>query len=275
MRLAPALLGQDRDSLESNLLSEVKMPHQIEVQLLLLATRRYVHNTRCSDGRVHFSFPKFENRKKNIRGQFHHYAYSLVLRVQIPKSQKDSQVISRKKLTDLLYCCTSPDFGLYAVCSSLVKLTPGVNFTNILWAAFLYKSVLHSFYVLTVWVCIFFGFFGLSRIEKIVPSKHPKFLNLYVTRRYEKTVLWYLQLFRNKFRNVRAWYVRLLVLVRTQIIRKISSQGCMQFKDKDKDSVTSFMDNCALRYRALNGHIKEIKLEKEIDKREREKELQW
>ena len=48
----------------------------------------------------------------------------------------------------------------------------------------------------------------------------------------------------------------------------------MQFKDKDKDSVTSFMDNCALRYRALNGHIKEIKLEKEIDKREREKVLQ-
>ena len=31
----------------------------------------------------------------------------------------------------------------------------GVNFTNILQAAFSYKSILRSFYVLTVWVCIF------------------------------------------------------------------------------------------------------------------------
>jgi hypothetical protein len=31
----------------------------------------------------------------------------------------------------------------------------GVNFTNILRAAFLYKSFLHSFYVLTIWVCNF------------------------------------------------------------------------------------------------------------------------
>ncbi len=31
---------------------------------------------------------------------------------------------------------------------------PGVNFTNIQWAAFSYESFLCSFYVLTIWVCI-------------------------------------------------------------------------------------------------------------------------
>jgi len=30
-------------------------------------------------------------------------------------------------------------------------VTPGVNFTNILQAAFSYKSVLCSFYMLTIW----------------------------------------------------------------------------------------------------------------------------
>jgi hypothetical protein len=33
--------------------------------------------------------------------------------------------------------------------------TPGVNFTNILRAAFSYKSFLRSFYLLTIWVCNF------------------------------------------------------------------------------------------------------------------------
>jgi len=34
-------------------------------------------------------------------------------------------------------------------------LHPGVNFTNILRAAFSYESFLRSFYVLTIWVCNF------------------------------------------------------------------------------------------------------------------------
>jgi hypothetical protein len=33
--------------------------------------------------------------------------------------------------------------------------TPGVNFNNILRAAFLYEGFLRSFYVLTIWVCNF------------------------------------------------------------------------------------------------------------------------
>ena len=37
-----------------------------------------------------------------------------------------------------------------------VIVTPGLNFTNILRAAFLYKSAFWSFYLLTVWVCNFF-----------------------------------------------------------------------------------------------------------------------
>jgi hypothetical protein len=35
------------------------------------------------------------------------------------------------------------------------RTTSGVNFTNILQAAFSYESFLCSFYVLTIWVCKF------------------------------------------------------------------------------------------------------------------------
>jgi len=35
----------------------------------------------------------------------------------------------------------------------LMKLTPGVNFINILSANFSYKSTLHSFSLITVWPC--------------------------------------------------------------------------------------------------------------------------
>jgi len=40
-------------------------------------------------------------------------------------------------------------------CKMLMKITTGVNFTNILQIAFSYKSVLCSFSVHTVWVCNF------------------------------------------------------------------------------------------------------------------------
>ncbi len=36
-------------------------------------------------------------------------------------------------------------------------LHQGVNFINILLAAFLYESVLHSFSLITIWLCKFFG----------------------------------------------------------------------------------------------------------------------
>jgi len=36
----------------------------------------------------------------------------------------------------------------------MVKFATGNSFNNILWAAFSYKSILHSFYVLPVCVCI-------------------------------------------------------------------------------------------------------------------------
>ena len=55
-------------------------------------------------------------------------------------------------LTNLL--CLS-GFAHYAICLSMMKLTHMVNFTNILQAAFLYKSVLSSFSVLTFRFVIF------------------------------------------------------------------------------------------------------------------------
>ncbi len=47
------------------------------------------------------------------------------------------------------------DFGAKDAHKMLVKLTPGVNFTIIVRAAFLYKGFLCSYYVLTIWVCNF------------------------------------------------------------------------------------------------------------------------
>ena len=51
-----------------------------------------------------------------------------------------------------------PTIGIYLLRGLLTNrlfICPGVNFTIILQAAFLYESVLHRFYVLTVRVCIF------------------------------------------------------------------------------------------------------------------------
>jgi len=46
---------------------------------------------------------------------------------------------------------------LYEKCARkrLMKLTAGVNFTKLLWASFLYKTVLHSSSQLRVWLCNF------------------------------------------------------------------------------------------------------------------------
>jgi hypothetical protein len=45
---------------------------------------------------------------------------------------------------------------LYSSDVSILSICPGVNFANILQAAFSYKSFLHSCCVLTIWVCNFF-----------------------------------------------------------------------------------------------------------------------
>jgi len=45
--------------------------------------------------------------------------------------------------------------GTKATRKILAKLTTGVNSINIEQAAFLYKSVLHSFYLISVWHCNF------------------------------------------------------------------------------------------------------------------------
>ena len=45
--------------------------------------------------------------------------------------------------------------GPKAACKMLVKLTTGLNFNNIFWATFLYKSVMRSFSVVAVYVSIF------------------------------------------------------------------------------------------------------------------------
>ncbi len=58
----------------------------------------------------------------------------------------------------LLFLQFAGNFALFNIRflpKMLMKLTPGVNFTNSLWAAFLYQSFLRHFYVLTIWVCNF------------------------------------------------------------------------------------------------------------------------
>jgi hypothetical protein len=56
----------------------------------------------------------------------------------------------------------------------LMKLTPGVNFTNILRAAFSYKSFLCSFYVLTIWVCNFWRKdLGTKAVHKMLVKLTP------------------------------------------------------------------------------------------------------
>ena len=55
----------------------------------------------------------------DIMGQFHQHAYTQLLFAQIPTVQKDSQVISRKKvdLLDVLLYCSG--FALKALCCAL------------------------------------------------------------------------------------------------------------------------------------------------------------
>ena len=57
-------------------------------------------------------------------GQFHQHAYAQLLHMQIPKVQKDSQVIGRKTVDRLVKLLYFNRFVLYAVHSTLVKLIP-------------------------------------------------------------------------------------------------------------------------------------------------------
>ena len=63
--------------------------------------------------------------KKESWSQFHQQAYEQLLRTQILKAQKDSEVISTKKVDQLIVLLYLSRFALYAVRSSLMKLTPG------------------------------------------------------------------------------------------------------------------------------------------------------
>ncbi len=51
--------------------------------------------------------------------------------------------------------------------ASARKSSPGVNFTHILPVAFLYKSVLYCFSLLTNWLCNFFGYWILA-VDKML-----------------------------------------------------------------------------------------------------------
>jgi hypothetical protein len=59
-------------------------------------------------------------------------------------------------------------------CTHLKALQRTVNFTNILQAAFSYQSSLHSFYVLTIWVSIFWQKdFGAKAAHKMLVKLTP------------------------------------------------------------------------------------------------------
>ena len=62
-----------------------------------------------------------------ILSQFHQRTYVKLLCAQIPKAQKDSQVISRKKVDRLVKLLYFGRFALYAVHLSLIKLTPALS----------------------------------------------------------------------------------------------------------------------------------------------------
>ncbi len=63
----------------------------------------------------------------------------------------------------ILYQSASRSFAIFgtkilyekSVRKTLMKLMAGVNFTNILLVPFLYKSVLHCYYLITIWLCNF------------------------------------------------------------------------------------------------------------------------
>ena len=76
--------------------------------------------------------PTFQIRKQIL----HWFPFAKKLQTQIVSTEMLQKKFFMKKLP----------------CKMLMKLDPDVNFTNILRAAFSYKSVLRSFSVLTVWV---------------------------------------------------------------------------------------------------------------------------
>ena len=58
------------------------------------------------------------------RGQFQKHAYAQIIHKQFPKQENDNKVISRKKVVRLVELLYFGRFVLYAVRSSLMKLTP-------------------------------------------------------------------------------------------------------------------------------------------------------
>ena len=74
---------------------------------------------------------------------------------------------NRVKITTVIYHGNLPQY-------CFITLAPGVNFTNILRAAFSYESFLRRFYVLTIWVCIFWQMdFGAKAAHKMLVKLPP------------------------------------------------------------------------------------------------------
>jgi len=63
----------------------------------------------------------------------------------------------KKTVMTWLSFCTDGIIGTKSACKMLVKSTPGVNFTNILKAAFAYKSIFEAFLYLQFGFVIFVG----------------------------------------------------------------------------------------------------------------------
>ena len=81
------------------------------------------------------------------------------------------------KTTTHSYLFTSSNLSLFSTICPLLPSSNGVNFTNILWPAFSYKSVLSSFFVLTVWLCILLAKnIGAKAAHKMLMKLTPKYL---------------------------------------------------------------------------------------------------
>jgi len=74
--------------------------------------------------------------------------YVQLLRSQVPKGPNDTADLT-------IFFAHSGSTCIKAVCRTLMKLSPGVNFINILRSTFLYASVLCGFSLVTVCLCDF------------------------------------------------------------------------------------------------------------------------
>ena len=102
---------------------------------------------------VHFRHKGPRNNYRVSMCQFHQDASSQLLRLQIPKSQKDCQVISRKKSWPS--CCTSADLD-FMLSAQVWWNWPQVLISPTFYRhPFSFESVFRTFSMLTIKVCNF------------------------------------------------------------------------------------------------------------------------